>query len=1187
VAVIGPHRVVAVDLLIYGDKPIPRGREEEILLKPSRLPAIISSNCEHGPGRWWQVLLCLPSCLPARFTAGRLGVHGRCHADPQCHRAGRLRCPFAAPPIPSLTIQMGLTMRPRRVASFLLVSGFAILLAGGLLAEAGEAGKDQVLAITNVAVVDVIGKPAQPGQTVLIRGSRIASVGKSSELSAPKGAQVVDGTGKFLIPGLWDMHVHVGLPQFFGLFLANGVTGIRQMHEFGMDSVFKWREEIRKGTMMGPRMVAAGVLIDGAGPIWPGSIVAANAKEGRDAVQSLKKHGADFIKVYTKLSREAYFAIADEAKKEGLPFAGHVPESVSAAEASDAGQKSMEHLYGLSLACSSKEDEIRKTIVEAMSKLENKEVGRLLVRAQVQSLDTYDEQKAQRLFKRLADDRTWQVPTFTVLRAMASLTDPEFTADPRIKYMPVFFKEFWHPKGSEERRKEMAGDAKKLFKKSLEMVRTLHRAGVPLLAGTDCPNPYCFPGFSLHDELALFVEAGLTPAEALQCATLNPAKYLGMEDSLGTIEKGKIADLVLLDGNPLDNIRNTQKIYAVVSNGRYLPQPTLQKMLADVEAFANAGVKQQKPAPDPKAVPPPRAGQQAASGEEEIELSWGVQVPMRDGVKLNATVYKPKGEPAPVPVIFTLTPYIADTYHDRAMYFARNGYAFALVDARGRGNSGGEFEPFANEGRDGHDVVEWLARQSWCNGKVAMWGGSYAGFDQWSTLKESPPHLTTIVPAAAAHPGVDFPSRNGMFSSYIIRWLTFTSGKALNQKLFGETSLWNQMYAERFVKHIPFEKLDTLAGNPSPHFQNWLKHRTPDAYLDGMAPSAEQYGRMETPILTITGHYDGDQPGAMAYYHRHMQHGSASGRERHFLIIGPWDHAGTRTPVQDVGGLTFGKASVVDLNKLHKEWYDWTMKGGKKPAFLEKRVAYYVAGAEAWKFSDSLEAIPTKPVRLYLTSPDGEANDVFRSGKLDSQKPGKSPPAKYVYDPLDIRPAEIEKREVKNWLTDQRDTLNLLGNGLVYHSEPFATATEMTGYVKLVAWITLDVPDTDFRVTLYEIKPDGTSIALTTDQMRARYRHSLRKEQLVKPGEINRYEFASFMFFSRRLEKGSRLRLVFSSPNSIFGEKNYNSGGDVATETSKDARTAHVTLYQDEEHASYLEIPVVQTTLAEKSAHQQ
>jgi putative CocE/NonD family hydrolase len=567
---------------------------------------------------------------------------------------------------------------------------------------------------------------------------------------------------------------------------------------------------------------------------------------------------------------------------------------------------------------------------------------------------------------------------------------------------------------------------------------------------------------------------------------------------------------------------------------------------------------------------------EATDAKAEFDIAWGVKIPMRDDVKLSATVYKPpKGQPGGLPVICTMTPYISDTYHDRGMYFAKNGYVFAIVDVRGRGNSEGRFEPFANDARDGHDVVEWLAKQPWCNGKVALWGGSYAGFNQWATLKEFPPHLATIVPAAAAHPGVDFPAPGNIFQSYDIQWLTFTSGVTPNTKLFGEASYWISKYRERYLNHVPFQKLDTLVGNPSPHFQKWLLHRKPDEYLDAMSPGPKDYGRMDLPILTITGHYDDDQSGAMTFYRRHMQHGSKEGRDRHYLLIGPWDHAGTRTPKEEFGGLKFGKASLVDLNKLHKEWYDWTMKGGSKPKFLEKRVSYYVPGAEAWKYAESLEAISAKPEILYLTSPDGSANEVFHSGTLSRAKPGKAAPAKYVYDPLDVRPAELEREEVKNEVTDQRLALNLHDNGLVYHSEPFTDAVEITGYVKLVAWIAIDVPDTDFAASLYEIKSDGTSIVLSDDIKRARYRESLREEHLVKAGAIERYEFASFHYFSRRLEKGSRLRLVFTSPNSIYVEKNYNSGGEVAAESRKDAQTAHVSLYQDADHASFLEIPMV------------
>lgn len=560
-----------------------------------------------------------------------------------------------------------------------------------------------------------------------------------------------------------------------------------------------------------------------------------------------------------------------------------------------------------------------------------------------------------------------------------------------------------------------------------------------------------------------------------------------------------------------------------------------------------------------------------------IDMEWGVRIPLRDGVHLNATVFRPSGQKEPLPVVFTLTPYSADTYYDRARYFARNGYVFALIDVRGRGNSEGEFEPFLNEGRDGHDAVEWLARQPWSNGKVTMWGGSYAGHNQWLTLSEEPPHLATIVPVASPYPGIDFPFQKNIFGAYDLQWLTYTSGLLGNRNLFVDAPFWIQKFSELYRTHRPFRELDQVVGNKSVVFQKWIAHPTPDAYWKSMVPAREDYGRMEVPILSITGHYDGDQPGALKFYREHMANASAAARARHYLIIGPWDHGGTRTPAAEVGGLTFGPASLLDMNDLHRQWYDWTMKGGAKPEFLKNKVAYYVAGpgAENWKYADDLESIATERRTLYLDSDSGQANDAFRSGRLTTRVRRDADPDRWVYDPLDVRPAERERLPIENDNTDQSHVLDLNGAGVIYHSEPFTEATEISGSPKLTLHMEIDVPDTDFEASLYEIRQDGSSVFLSSDRIRARYRNSLEEAVPVPVGEIQRYVFNDFTWFSRRVAKGSRLRLMVRSPNSIYLEKNYNSGGVVAAESGKDARTAHITLYHDAERPSALEIPVV------------
>jgi len=557
------------------------------------------------------------------------------------------------------------------------------------------------------------------------------------------------------------------------------------------------------------------------------------------------------------------------------------------------------------------------------------------------------------------------------------------------------------------------------------------------------------------------------------------------------------------------------------------------------------------------------------------EMRWAVKIPMRDGVSLNATIFLPRTQKDPVPVIFTLTPYIGDSYTDRAMYFAQHGYVYALVDVRGRGNSGGVFEPFANDPHDGYDIVEWLAKQPFCNGKVTMWGGSYAGYDQWATLKEFPPHLATIVPAAAAHPGVDFPFQYNILGPYDEQWLTFTSGVTGNSMLFGSSPFWTAKAREYYDGHLAFQGYDRLVGNPNSTFQKWIQHPVPDAYYDAMVPTSEQYKRIAFPILTITGHYDGDQPGAFTYYKRHMQYGAAEAKQNHYLIVGPWDHAGTRTPRREVAGLKFGEASVLDLNKLHTEWYDWVMKGGKKPEFLKKRIAYYVVGpgTENWKYADSLETIANETRTLYLGS-SGSAETVFQSGAL-SEKPAEGGASdKWTYDPLDTRPGDSESDDDAG-LTSQRAVMDAFGNGAIYHSRPFSEATEVTGFLKLTVWLSMDVPDTDLEADVYEILPGGDSVYLTGATMRARYRESLRQEKLLTPGKTEKYVFDNFTFFSRRISKGSRLRLFVHCPNTPGTEKNYNSGGVVAAETGKDARTAHITLVHDSQHPSALELPVV------------
>jgi putative CocE/NonD family hydrolase len=603
---------------------------------------------------------------------------------------------------------------------------------------------------------------------------------------------------------------------------------------------------------------------------------------------------------------------------------------------------------------------------------------------------------------------------------------------------------------------------------------------------------------------------------------------------------------------------------------------------------ANSSAQTPPPPPSPSPVKPPA----------DYDLRWAVKIPLRDKVELNATLYLPKmpdGSPPKAPVIFTLTPYISDSYHARAAYFASHGYVFALVDVRGRGNSAGEFEAFAQEPEDGHDVVEWLAQQPFCDGKVAMWGGSYAGFDQWATAKELPPHLATIVPAAAAHPPLDYPSFNNVGETYDIQWFTLTSGRAAQNNLFGDQKFWRTKFLDAYKKHIAFKTLDFFVGNPSINFQRILKHPTADAYYDAMVPTAEQFKKITLPILTITGQYDGDELGALTFYRDHIANASPDVRAKHFLIIGPWDHAGTRTPTDEVGGVKFGPGAIVDLNDLHRQWYDWTLKNGAKPEFLKNRVAFYLlapgnSGANGeWKYTDSFESLTVNSKTFYLEGGPMLGNDAFRSGFMHESRP-KEPtlmiqPGKFTYDPLDTRRGEtVEGTEPKEKTVglDQTFALSIGNDGLVYHTNPLPNETPLIGCPAVTLWVSIDTPDVDLEADLYEIQPDGTSIALWSDVRRLRYRESLREAKLVKPGEIVKCDFNPGLFVARRLMKGSRLRLIVTAVNSIFWQKNYCSGGVVAEETAKDARTCHVQVYHDAEHASAIQLPIGESTVSQR-----
>jgi imidazolonepropionase-like amidohydrolase len=464
----------------------------------------------------------------------------------------------------------------------------------------GCSAKPAPLAITHATVIDATGSPPQPDSTVLISHQHIFAVGPSSRVVIPSGFRVLDATGKFLIPGLADMHVHLtgageptGSRQFIlPLLLANGITTVRDMGG-KVEYLTQLRSEITSGKLLGPQIFFTGPYLDGDPPGYQPSIVVKTASEARSAVDQLAAEHVDFIKTQSVLSREAYFAIADESKKQGLRFVGHVPDRISALEASGAGQASIEHLTGILLACSSKEDELRAQ--QFLPDRPNEAIEQSLRRSRAWQralLDSYSPEKAAALFRAFVANGTWQVPTFPILAHLGFMTPAtDLSRDPRMKFVPQNERKIWQQGVSSRLEHRSAPDfalRAEIVSRYLDLVGKMQSARVRFLAGTDTPAPNVFPGSSLHEDLAYLVQAGMTPLQALQAATKNSADFLGKLPSQGTVEQGKLADLVLLDANPLDDIHNTQKIRAVILRGQLLDRPALDALLHSVEHFANA-----------------------------------------------------------------------------------------------------------------------------------------------------------------------------------------------------------------------------------------------------------------------------------------------------------------------------------------------------------------------------------------------------------------------------------------------------------------------------------------------------------------------------------------------------------------------------------------------------------------------
>lgn len=429
--------------------------------------------------------------------------------------------------------------------------------------------------IKNVNIIDIERGNVIGNQDLVITANKITNIVQHGQHNIQSNT-IIDGSNKFLIPGLWDMHAHMMRKEWYKsqmpLLRANGVTGFREMWG-DLKIAAQVQSQMQKDSLPFFRFTASGHILDGKISFWENSIPVATTNRAVSIVDSLINDRADFIKVYSFLTPEIFASIAKKCKENNFPFVGHVPHIVWVSDASEAGMASMEHLYGFLMEASSKSDSallIRRQWINAFEKNNKEERERTNTVFNSLVLNSFSTEKLKLIAQKLRKNNTHIVPTLVMLRGEYFTNDPSFTNDWRLKYMSKETLEYWQETTEADIKKNTALDWQNKMKRwEIEklIMSILIAERVPIMAGTDADNPYAFPGFSLHDEMALFVELGMTATDALRSATIIPATFLNMKDSIGTIEKGKLADLVLLDANPLENIKNTTRVNTVIANG--------------------------------------------------------------------------------------------------------------------------------------------------------------------------------------------------------------------------------------------------------------------------------------------------------------------------------------------------------------------------------------------------------------------------------------------------------------------------------------------------------------------------------------------------------------------------------------------------------------------------------------------
>lgn len=552
--------------------------------------------------------------------------------------------------------------------------------------------------------------------------------------------------------------------------------------------------------------------------------------------------------------------------------------------------------------------------------------------------------------------------------------------------------------------------------------------------------------------------------------------------------------------------------------------------------------------------------------QEQYIIQDSVLVKMPDGATISLTIVRDRKLTAPQPVVMMYNIYSSTDMTGRCKEIASRGYAGIIADTRGKRLSPDAIEPFEHDAKDAYYIIDWISKQPWCNGKVGMYGGSYLGFSQWSAVKYLHPALKTIVPQVSVGAGIDYPQQNGVFMSYMLRWLHYvTNNKLSDNAEFSNNKKWDDLYTKWYKQGSSFRSLDSLEGRPHALFQRWLQHPSYDNYWQSMTPQKEEFARINIPILTTTGYWDDDQLGAMYYYRQYQKYNKSN---NYYLLIGPYDHGGSQGyPRKAMGGYTIDSVANIPIMDIVFQWFDYTLKDSSKPAILKDKVNFEVMGSNTWKHVPALSNMSNDTLKFYLGNTIADSRYTLLSSKPKNSN--------YIKQSVDLRDRSNPSpagEDITAFPSITDSVLHPEHQKLVFVSDPVEKPFAISGAATASIMASINKKDMDIGFDLYEQTSDGKYIGLVSNLQRASYSINSTKRELLLPGKVETIEMKQTFTTCRQLQKGSRIIVIVGINQNPQWQINYGTGKDVSDETMQDAQIPMEIKWYN---SSYIAIPIL------------